>query len=56
MDLELDETCPLIKRAFLTPSNVKANPRAANAISKADYIIICFGDLYTSIIPNFLVR
>jgi 2-phospho-L-lactate transferase/gluconeogenesis factor (CofD/UPF0052 family) len=38
----LDETYPPIKRAFLTPSNVKANSKAIRVISKADYIIISF--------------
>lgn len=56
IDTKLDETYPPIKRAFLTPSNVKANSKAIRVISKADYIIISFWDLYTSIIPNFLVR
>ncbi|MDR2639866.1 MAG: 2-phospho-L-lactate transferase CofD family protein [Candidatus Peribacteria bacterium] len=45
-----------MKRAFLTPDNVKANPKVIKVISKADYIIISFGDLYTSIVPNFLVK
>jgi uncharacterized cofD-like protein len=43
-----------IKEIFLTPE-AKANPLALKAIKKANYIIIGPGDLYTSIIPNFLV-
>jgi len=35
---------------------VKANREALAAIKKADWIIIGPGDLYTSIIPNFLVK
>ncbi len=42
-----------ITRAFLKPK-AKGNYRAVHAIKNADYIIICPGDLYTSLIPNFL--
>src|SRR3989344_3499419 len=44
-----------IKRAFLKPVIV-ANPDAINAILTADIILIGPGDLYTSIIPNLLVK
>lgn len=44
-----------IKRIFLKPKNPKANPDAINAIKNADVIIVGPGDLYTSILPNFLV-
>jgi uncharacterized cofD-like protein len=53
---EMDENRAPIKRAFLTPEKVEANPKALKVIWKADYIIISFWDLYTSIIPNFLVK
>lgn len=43
-----------IKRVWLK-SRVSLNPKAKLAISRADLIIIGPGDLYTSIIPNFLV-
>lgn len=56
IDLELSEESSPIKRAFLTPKNITANPKAIRAIEKADYIIICYWDLYTSVIPNFLVK
>ena len=36
-------------------NKVKLNPKAAEAIRKADYIIICPGDFYTSIAPNLIV-
>ena len=35
--------------------NVKINPKAYNAISKADYIVFGPGDIYASILPNTLV-
>ena len=43
-----------IKKAFLEPS-VAAYPQAIQRIMKSDMIIIGPGDLYTSIIPLFLV-
>ncbi|HEY4484494.1 MAG TPA: gluconeogenesis factor YvcK family protein [Candidatus Paceibacterota bacterium] len=43
-----------IAKVFLRPE-ARANPEALRAIKKADLIIIGPGDLYTSIIPNFLV-
>jgi uncharacterized cofD-like protein len=44
-----------IKEVFLNPQ-AKANKEALKAIKNADLIIIGPGDLYTSIIPNFLVK
>lgn len=47
-----------IKNTFLVPHHneeIKVYEPAIDAIKKADYIIIGPGDLYTSIIPNFLV-
>ena len=45
-----------IKKVFLVPDNVKPLPEAIRAIEKADYIIVGPGSLYTSIIPNLLVK
>jgi len=44
-----------IEEVFLRPP-AKANPLAKKVIEEADAIVIGPGDLYTSIIPNFLVR
>lgn len=44
-----------IKKAFLKPA-VTANPLSVSAILDADLIMIGPGDLYTSIIPNLLVK
>lgn len=44
-----------IKKIFLTPKP-KANPKAISAIRDADLIVVGPGKLYTSILPNFLVR
>ncbi len=44
-----------IEKVFLHPK-AKANPDAIEAIRNADAIVIGPGDLYTSIIPNILVK
>jgi len=51
----LDEKTSPIKKAYLTP-DVEANPKAITALEKSDIIIISFWDLYTSIVPNLLVK
>ncbi|WP_332648642.1 gluconeogenesis factor YvcK family protein [Lysinibacillus sp. 54212] len=50
-----DATKP-IKRVFLTPPNTQPLPAAIRAINRADYILIGPGSLYTSIIPNLIVK
>ncbi|MGB9707168.1 MAG: gluconeogenesis factor YvcK family protein [Microgenomates group bacterium] len=54
IDKNFDEKAR-IRRAYLEPE-AKANPRALQRINESDYIIIAPGDLYTSIIPVFLVK
>lgn len=46
---------PSIKHIFLD-GEVKANPKAIQAIMEADAIVLGPGDLYTSILPNLLVE
>lgn len=45
-----------IKRVFLKPGNCKPIPQALKEIEEADLIILGPGSLYTSIIPNLLVK
>ncbi|WP_041087640.1 gluconeogenesis factor YvcK family protein [Jeotgalibacillus soli] len=45
-----------IDRVFLSPEHVKALPQAVEAIEEADMVIIGPGSLYTSILPNLLVK
>lgn len=44
-----------IKKVWLRP-RASINPEAKKAISEADAVIIGPGDLYTSLVPNLLVR
>ena len=58
IDLPRGDQREKIKNAYLVPHHseaVKVYPPVLEAIARADYIIIGPGDLYTSIIPNFLV-
>jgi len=45
-----------IREISLHPESAKANPDAVKAIEKADVILIGPGSLYSSIIPNFLLK
>ncbi len=45
-----------IKRVFLQPENAPANSEAVEAIANADIVVLGPGSLYTSILPNLLVK
>lgn len=55
IDIPRSTTRAPIETVWLTPK-ADANPKAVHALRTADLIVIGPGDLYTSIIPNFLVR
>jgi len=50
-----DET-KTIKRVYLIPQDARPNPEAIEAIRNADLIILGPGSLFTSIIPNLLIK
>lgn len=52
----ITESGGCIERVYLEPGDVRAYPEAIRALLEADLIILGPGSLYTSIIPNLLVR
>lgn len=45
-----------IKRVYLKPENAPATEKAINAIADADIIMLGPGSLYTSIMPNLVIK
>lgn len=45
-----------IKRITVIPPDAKANPTAIRFITNADLIVVGPGSLFTSIVPNFLIK
>jgi uncharacterized cofD-like protein len=55
-ETEIRETTGAVQRLWLDPANSPAFPPAISAVLSADLIIIGPGSLYTSLLPNLLVR
>jgi uncharacterized cofD-like protein len=45
-----------IKRVYLTDENAQVTPEALTTIAEADIIVLGPGSLYTSIIPNLIIK
>ncbi|HZS89794.1 MAG TPA: uridine diphosphate-N-acetylglucosamine-binding protein YvcK [Chloroflexota bacterium] len=54
-DVKLEGRAP-IDRVFLVPANAVGYPEAVQAILDADIVVIGPGSLYTSVLPNLLVK
>lgn len=52
----IPEARGVVQKVYLEPAGVRAYPQAVKAILQADLIILGPGSLYTSILPNLLVR
>ncbi len=55
-ETQIRETPGAIKRLWLDPTNTPAFPPTISAILSADLIVIGPGSLFTSLLPNLLVR
>jgi len=53
---KVTETAGIIQRVMLEPNNPAAYPEVIQSLLSADLIVIGPGSLYTSILPNLLVR
>lgn len=55
-EVQIPRQAKRIKKLSLIPESPKANPEALQAIKNADIIVMGPGSLYTSILPNVLIK
>ncbi|MDE2028145.1 MAG: uridine diphosphate-N-acetylglucosamine-binding protein YvcK [Candidatus Omnitrophica bacterium] len=55
-EAKIPQVNAVIKRLFLTPDDAKPTDDALTAIDQADIIVMGPGSLYTSILPNLIIR
>ncbi|HKC74275.1 MAG TPA: 2-phospho-L-lactate transferase CofD family protein, partial [Chloroflexota bacterium] len=54
-DVDLQGRAP-IERVFLVPAHAVGYPEAVQALLDADIVVVGPGSLYTSVLPNLLVK
>jgi len=52
----ITRSTPPVRRVRLEPLNCRALPEASDALLNADLVLLGPGSLYTSVLPNLLVR
>ncbi len=45
-----------VRELFIEPTNTRANPEVIRSLIEADLVVVGPGSLYTSVLPNLLVR
>lgn len=55
-ETRIRESNKIVQEVYLDPSNCKPLPEALEALTQADLIVVGPGSLYTSLLPNLLVR
>ncbi|MBI5207896.1 MAG: YvcK family protein [Candidatus Firestonebacteria bacterium] len=53
---KISKTSNKIKKVFIRPEECKPNPECIKAIEEADIIILAPGSLYTSLLPNLIIK